>query len=142
MKIRFAKKYIKDNQIINVDEVQTVPIIEHNFKRDKLYTLIMVDQDAPSRKNPVNKYWLHWIMININDRGLGDEAIKYQPGSPPQGSGLHRYCFILFEQPYEIKNNTILKFVDGNRAKFSPLQFEKRFDLKPIACITFLTEKK
>jgi len=31
----------------------------------KLYTIAMVDLDAPSRKNPRAAQWLHWILINV-----------------------------------------------------------------------------
>jgi large subunit ribosomal protein L35 len=30
-----------------------------------LYTLLMVDPDAPSRENPVKRSWLHWMVVNI-----------------------------------------------------------------------------
>ena len=33
--------------------------------RSEMYTVLMVDPDAPSRDNPSNKYWLHWAIGNI-----------------------------------------------------------------------------
>lgn len=32
---------------------------------DNLYTLIMVDPDAPSPSEPTMKEWLHWIIVDI-----------------------------------------------------------------------------
>lgn len=142
MEIHFVKKNIKDNQIIPVDIVQDKPTIRYNFKKGKLYTLIMVDHDAPSPENPINKYFLHWIMINIDDKGLGDEPISYKAANPPEGSGLHRYTFMLFEQKYVIEPKTILSYVDKKRVKFSPKKFTKRFDLNPVASITFKTQRE
>jgi hypothetical protein len=32
-----------------------------------LYTLLMVDPDAPSRENPKYAQWLHWMVTNIHN---------------------------------------------------------------------------
>lgn len=73
------------------------------------YTLIMADPDAPSPMSPTKRYWLHWLVTNIE----GDDLIRgdilgpkkpsltvkeYEGPSPPRGSGYHRYYFYLFEQ--------------------------------------------
>ncbi|XP_047678787.1 phosphatidylethanolamine-binding protein 4 isoform X4 [Tachysurus fulvidraco] len=33
--------------------------------KQKKYTLIMVDPDAPSRTNPSRAYWRHWLLADI-----------------------------------------------------------------------------
>ncbi|XP_064482532.1 protein D1-like [Ornithodoros turicata] len=74
-----------------------------------LYTLVMVDPDAPSRKNPTRKHWLHWLVVNIPAKGgvsAGDTITPYNGPSPPSGTGLHRYVFLLYAQtsPVEREN--------------------------------------
>ncbi|XP_048775686.2 phosphatidylethanolamine-binding protein 4-like isoform X2 [Ostrea edulis] len=74
-----------------------------------LYTLVMVDPDAPFRDSPTQKYWLHWLVTNIKGDNLisgnvlgGDEIKQYNPPTPPKAKpgtpNPHRYLFYLLEQ--------------------------------------------
>lgn len=52
--------------------------------------------------------------MNINDTNLssGDVIFPYRGSGPPQGTGLHRYVFLLFRQAgnnlqYEMNNDTL-----------------------------------
>ncbi|CAG8724029.1 17124_t:CDS:2, partial [Dentiscutata heterogama] len=57
------------------------------------FTLMMVDPDAPSRKDPVKGEWRHWIVGNIPSNGNLSEAThldSYMGPEPPSGSGDHR----------------------------------------------------
>eukprot|EP00033_Pygsuia_biforma_P000478 GCRY01000564.1.p1 GENE.GCRY01000564.1~~GCRY01000564.1.p1 ORF type:complete len:166 (+),score=20.08 GCRY01000564.1:68-565(+) len=68
---------------------------------DDLYTLLMVDPDAPSRSNPTAAEWLHWVVVNIPGNGEvkdGEEIVKYNGPTPPAHTGLHRYVFLLCRQ--------------------------------------------
>ena len=78
---------------------------------DAQYTLLMVDPDPPSRQNPVYRAWLHWAVTDVRvradgtlDVAGGHEAIAYAGPTPPKGTGLHRYCFILFRQVHPLDN--------------------------------------
>ncbi|XP_067857107.1 phosphatidylethanolamine-binding protein 4 [Heptranchias perlo] len=74
-------------------------------KKDKMYVLIMVDPDAPSRKNPTYRLWRHWLVTGILGKDLqtgviqGTVLSEYRPPTPPSGTGYHRYQFLLYEQP-------------------------------------------
>lgn len=57
------------------------------------------DPDVPSKKEA--KYEVkHWLIGNIpgNDLKKGDVLADYRGSGPPQGSGLHRYVFLVFKQ--------------------------------------------
>ena len=41
------------------------PDVHYSLAKDGFYTLMMVDPDAPSRRNPTNREWLHWLVVNI-----------------------------------------------------------------------------
>uniref|UniRef100_A0A3Q3Q9R3 Phosphatidylethanolamine binding protein 1 n=1 Tax=Monopterus albus TaxID=43700 RepID=A0A3Q3Q9R3_MONAL len=67
----------------------------------KLYTLAMTDPDAPSRKNPKYREWHHFLVVNMkgNDVSSGWVLSDYVGSGPPQGTGLHRYVWLVYEQP-------------------------------------------
>lgn len=60
----------------------------------------MVDPDAPSRDKPTFRSFKHWAVINIPgaDVGKGDEITEYIGAGPPNGTGLHRYVFLIYKQ--------------------------------------------
>jgi len=86
-----------------------------------LYTLAMVDPDAPSRKNPRAAQWNHWIVTDIKSTDVkslgkvsGKVVTSYNPPSPPKGSGPHRYIILLYKQ-----HGGVVGKVSHNRANFN-----------------------
>lgn len=67
----------------------------------KYYTLVMVDPDVPSRRLPLLREFKHWIVVNIpgNKVDEGETLAEYVGSAPSRGSGLHRYVFLVYEQP-------------------------------------------
>ncbi|KIK51211.1 hypothetical protein GYMLUDRAFT_78303 [Collybiopsis luxurians FD-317 M1] len=76
------------------------------------YTLVMTDPDAISREEPIYREFRHWVVTGITSPAQspsstpGSNALKlkpattpYRPPGPRSGSGLHRYCFLLFQEP-------------------------------------------
>jgi phosphatidylethanolamine-binding protein (PEBP) family uncharacterized protein len=74
-----------------------------------LYTLLMVDGDAPPPyvRSPGNVV-RHWAIANVPGRSLVDGETGVEGGTilssysgphPPRGSGVHRYNLLLFLQP-------------------------------------------
>lgn len=61
----------------------------------------MVDPDAPSRTNPKNREYRHWLVMNIpgNDVTKGDEVIGFIGSGAPKHTGLHRYVYLVYKQP-------------------------------------------
>ncbi|XP_018416343.1 PREDICTED: phosphatidylethanolamine-binding protein 4 [Nanorana parkeri] len=87
-------------------KVQGSPWIRYSHAEpEKLYTLIMVDPDAPSRSNPIHRFWRHWLITDIPGDVLlqgkvvtGTVTSPYYPPSPPAHTGYHRYQFMLYVQ--------------------------------------------
>lgn len=136
--IKIKEKDNTDSQhiVIPLDKVQYEPTIMFDKEKSKYYTLIMIDPDAPSKENPYNKYWLHWIKTNITDKNDGDLIVEFNPSAPPKNSGPHRYCIIVFEQ----KDKLNLQHYE--RPKFNLKQFVKDNDLKMVHCVIYVTENK
>eukprot|EP01084_Bolivina_argentea_P223849 378653_1 len=68
---------------------------------DKLYTIILTDPDAKDRKKHEFREWVHYVRINVGGSDLsvsGDIIIEYVGSGPPPNTGLHRYCWLIYEQ--------------------------------------------
>lgn len=65
------------------------------------YTLCMTDPDAPSRAEPSKREVLHWLVVNIpgNEIKKGEILAEYIGSGAPKGTGLHRYVFLVYQQP-------------------------------------------
>ncbi|XP_019626430.1 PREDICTED: phosphatidylethanolamine-binding protein 4-like isoform X1 [Branchiostoma belcheri] len=129
------------------------PIVKYKeAKEGTRYLLLMVDPDAPSAKNPVMRYWLHWVVTQIQGEDLkrgiesqdwgsiGRTLMTYAPPTPPPGSGSRRYQFFLFEEP---PTHPIILTPEQqkHRGKFDLKAFLK--DMKfgdPEAATYFVTE--
>lgn len=127
--------YFKDIKInnkmsIDLDKVQEQPKIQFT-PANKFYTILMVDPDAPSAEDPVNKYWLHWLVMNNNE-----VVVRFNPPKPPKNTGKHRYCIYLLEQQTKIKD-----LPTYDRPKFPLIDFCTKYKLKLVACVMFKTEK-
>lgn len=76
-------------------ETQETPKVSWTSPSTQPKTILCWDSDAPA------KSWVHWLVINCkgSDPSTGDEILSYEPPSPPEGTGRHRYMFGLYEQP-------------------------------------------
>ncbi|XP_043102190.1 phosphatidylethanolamine-binding protein 4 isoform X2 [Puntigrus tetrazona] len=113
---------------------------------EKKYTLLMVDPDAPSRQKPSRAYWRHWLLVDAKGEALqrGDagavELSAYARPTPPRGTGLHRYQFLVFEQP-EGQSLSLSPQENSSRGNWDPQAFVETFGLTgPVASLQFLTQ--
>lgn len=118
-------------------QVKTLPKISFEGKSDKLYSLLMVDPDAPSRKDPKFREFCHFVVVNIPGTEVtkGDTLVEYIGSGPPLGTGLHRYVFLLYEQKAKITSSMkVSKTMLKGRPSFSAKKFAKENNLgEPIA---------
>jgi len=86
----------------------------------------MIDPDAPSRKEPQFAMWRHFIQTGL--RVLTDEQqtasstvppfTPYLAPGPKPGTGLHRYTFLLVQEPSEYNLTPLgVEFVERRRFK-------------------------
>ena len=97
-----------------------------------------IDPDAPSRENPTNREFLHWLVGNIpgDDVEKGDILAPYVGSGPPKGTGLHRYIFLVFNQSGKINFDESQLTSNGKegRKHFSTKKFAEKYNLgDPIA---------
>lgn len=143
---------IKYNSGVQVDygneltptQVKDEPVFEYPAEGDKLYTIAFVDPDAPSRADPKFGQCLHYMVHNVPGLsvGQGNVAAEFIGSGPPEGTGLHRYIFVVYEQPGKIVvANTISKTSIEGRMKFKLRDYATEKGLgKPIAANFYLAQ--
>lgn len=88
--------------------LKSEPTVSWPYDASTLYTLVMVDPDAPSRTNATLKNVLHWLVSNVpaNELAKGDIKATYVRSQPPKdtgrtmmisGSFVYRFMFIFFD---------------------------------------------
>ena len=115
------------------DQVKSAPEVTWDGEEGSLYTLMMVDPDAPSRKNPIRRSWLHWLVVNIpgSDLASGEKYAEYAGAAPIQGSGYHRYVVLLYKQADKISDSD---YPVKSRGKWSVKKFTTDHQLgDPVA---------
>jgi phosphatidylethanolamine-binding protein (PEBP) family uncharacterized protein len=134
------KVYINDTKLIDQKLYSIelfyrgyLPKIKSNIDPKKLYTIMIVDEDAPSKENPINKYMIHLLVIN-NKTTIFD----YYPPNPPINAGPHRYHILVYEQSNFIDKCNI-KLI--SRAKFDLNIFIKKNLLELYDKFMFQTER-
>ncbi|XP_020798725.1 protein D3 [Drosophila serrata] len=119
-------------------QVKQQPTVEWEADPNTLYTLILTDPDAPSRKDPKYREWHHWLVVNIPGNNIeeGQVLTAYVGAGPPEGTGLHRYVFLVFKQNQQLNCNEprIPKTSGDKRSNFSTAKFITKYKLgNPIA---------
>ncbi|XP_064353851.1 phosphatidylethanolamine-binding protein 4 isoform X4 [Dromaius novaehollandiae] len=114
--------------------------------KSKKYVLVMVDPDAPSRADPRNRFWRHWLVADIRGTDLragtpkGRVLTEYVRPAPPPRSGYHRYQLRLYEQP---AHEAVALSAEEQRTPgaWSLERFVERFRLgSAVASTQFLTK--
>ena len=122
MNIRYKNGLVANN-FFTPEQTLYEPIVSFKgLTTNKLYSLIMADPNA------VGGNRIHWLVVNISDSNLknGKILLEYKGPAPPQGSGIHNYIFLLYEQPEsillgqderQIDLNSLLKKLGLNEVK-------------------------
>ncbi|ELK29918.1 Phosphatidylethanolamine-binding protein 1 [Myotis davidii] len=66
----------------------------------KLYSLVLTDPDAPSRKDPKFREWHHFLVVNMKGDDISSGTVLSEP---PKGTGLHHYIWLIYEQVKPLK---------------------------------------
>ncbi|KAL8048292.1 hypothetical protein ABFS82_07G054000 [Erythranthe guttata] len=93
-------KYILNGCRLKPTQIANRPTVEiggDDFR--SMYTLILVDADAPNPSDPSLKEYLHWLVTDIpgtTGASFGKEAVAYE--CPQPSMGIHRLVLVLFRQ--------------------------------------------
>ncbi|KAG6916978.1 hypothetical protein DXG01_004407 [Tephrocybe rancida] len=113
------------------------------------YTLVMSDPDAPSRADPKYGQFRHWVITGLRYSQVEQPLAKtqpsttpYRPPGPPPGSGVHRYTFLLFEEP--ASGFTVPQGAPEygaaleERRCWNAVDFGEKYGLRPVGANWFL----
>ncbi|XP_052237079.1 protein D2-like isoform X1 [Dreissena polymorpha] len=113
-------------------EITKEPSIRYDTETGGFYTLACVDPDFPSRAHPDphESPVLHWLVVNIpgNEVQKGQVKAAYIGAGAPEGSGFHRYVFLLFKQTAGKMDFSTLKHIPNNKA-----EGRRRFNARDFA---------
>ncbi|XP_036329072.1 protein D3-like [Rhagoletis pomonella] len=138
-------KVIYDNSLevqagaeLTPTQVKSQPSVDWQADHNTYYTLIMTDPDAPSRSAPTSREFKHWLVGNIpgSDVAKGEMLSAYVGSGPPQGTGLHRYVFLLYKQQtkLEFREERVSNTSRNGRPKFRAAAFAEKYYLgEPVA---------
>ncbi|CAK1541415.1 unnamed protein product [Leptosia nina] len=129
---------VKEGNELTPTQVKDVPTVSWEASAHAFYTLAMTDPDAPSRKEPKFREWDHWLVGNIPGENVssGETLSAYVGAGPPEGTGLHRYVFLVYKQPGKLTfDEPRLPNTSGEkRTMFSIAKFAEKYNLgDPIA---------
>ncbi|KAI0260773.1 PEBP-like protein [Gloeopeniophorella convolvens] len=124
---------------------------------DISYTLVMLDPDAPSHADPIYGQFRHWVVTGLKTplEGLSSTSnlttlltmpstTPYRPPGPRPASGLHRYTFLLFQEPASTEPFAIPAGAAEHgaaleeRRKWNALEFGRNYGLKLVGANFFL----
>ncbi|KAJ8487375.1 hypothetical protein ONZ51_g4213 [Trametes cubensis] len=149
---------------IDVNETQDEPEIRFaalngpwDDAGEASYTLAMLDPDAPSRADPIYRTFRHWVITGLKSPALtanSAEALNalkthpsttpYRPPGPRPNSGLHRYIFLLFQEPASTEPFVVPQGAPEygaaleERRSWNPVAFAERYRLKLVGANYFL----
>ncbi|GAA5904833.1 hypothetical protein JCM5296_005085 [Sporobolomyces johnsonii] len=135
---------------VSLDDANEAPRVEFVAEdpaspAESLYTLVVVDPDAPSRADPKWSPFLHFVLPGLKpqsadsiaatvDKGelaaaaglvekTKEALVEWMGPAPPEGTGPHRYVYLLYLQP------SPSVFLPGRRLSLGGPQERQNFDL-------------
>nr|XP_018905938.1 PREDICTED: protein D3-like [Bemisia tabaci] len=119
------------------------------IQKGALYVLIFIDPDVPTRENPSEREYLHWLVENISGDNChhGETLFDYIGPIPEHMRGTHRMVFLVYQQP-GTSGTDFVRYEEEEwpferreklRVKFSSNNFAKKYNLTgPIAANFFM----
>ncbi|KAF1997052.1 PEBP-like protein [Amniculicola lignicola CBS 123094] len=109
LSVEYPDKPITHGNLMRVSDVKETPKISFTGAPDQSYTFMLIDPDAPTPDDPKFAYWRHWVVTNIKGEGNADVAqagttlTQYLAPGVKDESRPHRYMFLLFQEPADLK---------------------------------------
>ncbi|XP_043482232.1 protein D2-like isoform X1 [Leptopilina heterotoma] len=124
---------VEIGKVLTPTQVKDPPSVKWDAESGAFYTLCMTDPDAPSRKEPKFREWHHWLVGNISGNNIasGETLSEYVGAGPPEGTGLHRYVFLIYKQSGKLTfdEKRLTNRSGDNRGGFAIRKFASKYKL-------------
>ncbi|XP_046750050.1 protein D3-like [Diprion similis] len=137
IEVKYGNNVVNLGNELTPTQVKDIPEVHFKHEGGVLYTLAMTDPDVPTRG--YNREFNHWLVGNIPEDSVekGEVLAEYVGSGPPQGTGLHRYVFLVYRQNQGAItfDERRLSARDGKqRMRYSVRKFAEKYNLEgPIA---------
>jgi len=143
LNVVFAGIPVEPGKEFGINHLKNAPRITLQVDPESTFSVVMIDPDNLSRKNPSVAEWLHWLAVNIPASDInsgingGQHQQPYGSPAPQPRTGDHRYIVVLFE--HQGRRINVPKY--NTRAKFSLKQFIEKHKLgAPLAGNYFISK--
>ncbi|KAK7924410.1 phosphatidylethanolamine-binding protein [Apiospora marii] len=120
LRVAFGEKRVELGTFFRAGECKPAkPVVRFGFaapaERNRRFTFLMIDPDAPTPDDPKFAFWRHWVVSGLAPRGTGEEeddgvaeeagkdcgteVTEYLGPGPKDDSKPHRYLFLLYQEP-------------------------------------------
>ncbi|CAJ0579904.1 unnamed protein product, partial [Mesorhabditis spiculigera] len=136
---------VEPGMTLQVRNLKNAPRFNLHVDPESTFTMLMIDPDNLSRKNPSVSEWLHWLVCNIPASNVlegingGQHQMAYGSPGPGPRTGLHRYIILMWEH----QGRRVAEPKPSTRAKFSVKKFVEKHKLgQPIAGNFFFAQNE
>ncbi|KAH8922258.1 PEBP-like protein [Atractiella rhizophila] len=166
LSITYNGKEVELGKELTPEETATEPVVSFlgkNPDRNESYTIMLLDFDAPSPADRKFSPWRHWVQPGLvpttatgleslvsttsSEGELGSQMVKttseaatsYKGPGPNEGSGLHRYVFLLYLEtsPGQVTKESTGGDVFESRRTWKHEEFVKEKGLELVATTWF-----
>lgn len=127
-----------------VSDTQDEPTVSFNApagQPEAKYTVVLADPDAPSREDPKWGPYMHFALADVvPGQAAGTTLVSYMGPAPPQGTGPHRYVFLVYAQPVD-RTPQLGKDAE-DRPKFDVAKFATDNELDLVGATFYYAENK
>ncbi|XP_014665197.1 PREDICTED: protein D1-like [Priapulus caudatus] len=143
--VSYGNKSMSDGNVLKPEDVKNKPnAVRWGAEANSYYTIVMLDPDVDAEAKPS---FLHYLFGDIPAVRItkGKELAAYMGISPPEGTGMHRYIWLVYKQQGNNQFSSYKKITRDSppkeRAKFMVSDFATKYKLgDPIACNMFRSQ--
>ncbi|XP_043267541.1 protein D2-like [Venturia canescens] len=142
IEVKYGDKAVELGNEFAPTITKDVPEVHYKHEGGVLYTLALTDPDIPMKG--YYREWKHWLVGNIPEDkvGKGEVLAEYVGPAPPNGTGTHRYIFLLYKQNQGAITFTERRLSARDKArKFSITKFAQSYNLEGPIAANFFTAK-
>jgi len=142
IEIKYGDLTLLPGNVLTPTQVKAQPSFAWEADPSKFYLLCMTDPDnvPVEKRGTPGSQWHHFLVGNIqgSDISTGEVLSEYIGSGPPEGTGLHRYVFLVFEQPGKLTFDApkLGQSIEG-RADFDIREFVKKNGVGPLVAANF-----